>query len=102
MQNEVFYSAETNSDYELWKSDGTATGTYRVKNINIYGSSSPAYLTNVNGSLFFAATDQIHGNELWVVPKPVANTGPAYKIVEGTASVLLSAALSSDLDPTQY
>src|SRR5262249_57005659 len=54
-------------DYELWKSDGTAVGTVRVKDINpgTSNSSSPAYLTNVAGTLFFAPQDRTHGSELW-------------------------------------
>ena len=28
-------------------------------------SSSPSYLTNVNGTLFFAANDGVHGEQLW-------------------------------------
>lgn len=27
--------------------------------------SSPAWLTNVSGTLYFSADDGIHGNELW-------------------------------------
>lgn len=51
---------------ELWKTDGTATGTKMVKNIRPYGkSSSPADLVNVNGELFFTAADGVHGRQLW-------------------------------------
>ena len=51
---------------ELWKTDGTAAGTKMVKNIRPYGkSSSPEYLTNVNGTLFFTANDGRHGIQLW-------------------------------------
>lgn len=55
---------------ELWKSDGTAEGTRLVKDINP-GSGDAlsergfAYLTNVNGVLYFAATDGVTGLELW-------------------------------------
>src|SRR5262249_5179286 len=65
---------------ELWKSDGTADGTTLVKDIypgqypySVYGgawhyrpnSSSPAGLTNMNGTLFFTANDGVNGAELW-------------------------------------
>ena len=30
------------------------------------GSSSPDYLTNINGTLYFGANDGIHGHELWI------------------------------------
>ena len=56
---------------ELWKSDGTAAGTVLV-NDNYPGalgripiSSSPNFLTNFNGTLFFSATDLTTGDELW-------------------------------------
>ncbi len=56
---------------ELWKSDGTIEGTVLVK--DIYPGSNGAlgnidfqpYLTNLNGTLFFAADDGTHGIELW-------------------------------------
>ena len=53
---------------ELWKSDGTAAGTVMVKDINLDPYSwggSPRNLTDVNGTLFFAADDDVHGFELW-------------------------------------
>jgi len=57
---------------ELWKSDGTEAGTVMVADINPgvdeygYGlSSNPAWLTDVNGTLFFFADDGEHGRELW-------------------------------------
>ena len=45
----------------LWKSDGTATGTVVVKD----GISISSVPLNVNGMLFFEATDTVHGYELW-------------------------------------
>jgi ELWxxDGT repeat protein len=69
----LFFSAADGSHgFELWKSNGTAAGTVMVKDINTkplvgtgnYGS-YPAFLTNVNGVLFFSANDGTHGNELW-------------------------------------
>src|SRR5262249_29985762 len=51
---------------ELWQSDGTAAGTVLVKDIVPgWWGSNPGYLTNVNGTLMFAADDGRHGVELW-------------------------------------
>lgn len=55
---------------ELWKTDGTEVGTNMVADINTStinnaGSSSPYYLTDVNGTLFFAATNGTDGNEIF-------------------------------------
>jgi ELWxxDGT repeat protein len=51
---------------EPWWSDGTAAGTYLLRDILPgNGGSFPDHLTDVNGTLFFTATDGIHGVELW-------------------------------------
>jgi ELWxxDGT repeat protein/VCBS repeat-containing protein len=52
---------------ELWRSDGSASGTVRVANINpnFNGSSSPSNLTVVGNTLYFTATDGSTGFELW-------------------------------------
>ena len=51
---------------ELWKSDGTPSGTELVKDINPgMASSFPLNLTNINGVLYFSADDGVHGSELW-------------------------------------
>jgi len=56
----------TTYGYELWKSDGTSAGTVLVKDIRPGSSpSEPKNLTNVNGTLFFTATDGTNGRELW-------------------------------------
>jgi ELWxxDGT repeat protein len=52
--------------WELWKSDGTPTGTVLVKDIvSGTGSSNPEQLINVNGTLFFTAETAAEGRELW-------------------------------------
>ena len=62
----VFFSAsEPNFGRELWGTDGTAAGTFLVKDIRAGLSSSPGELTAVNGALFFNADDGITGRELW-------------------------------------
>jgi ELWxxDGT repeat protein len=66
----LFFAADNGYDangVELWKSDGTEAGTVMVKDIwpGYYRSSSPEYLTNFNGTLFFQASNAMHGSELW-------------------------------------
>jgi len=51
-----FAADDGTSGMELWKSDGTASGTVMVKDIAPYGPSSPHHLTDVNGTLFFAVS----------------------------------------------
>src|SRR4051794_39248398 len=51
---------------ELWRSDGTAGGTYLVKDIRTGpGDSLPAQFGELNGTLYFTAFDDAHGFELW-------------------------------------
>ncbi|MFZ6001320.1 MAG: ELWxxDGT repeat protein [Bacteroidota bacterium] len=52
---------------ELWRTDGTESGTVRVK--DIFGgnsSSNPNHFALLNGKAYFQADDGIHGKELWV------------------------------------
>src|SRR5262249_49017281 len=65
---------------ELWKSDGT-TATL-VANIHPFVTNPtfpnsfpyPNSMVNVNGTLFFAADDGVHGNELWTSDGTAAGT----------------------------
>ncbi|HEX7928688.1 MAG TPA: ELWxxDGT repeat protein [bacterium] len=51
---------------QLWRTDGTAAGTYEVQEINPAGSSKPSGFVKYNGRNYFAADDGVHGMELWV------------------------------------
>ena len=52
---------------ELWKSDGTPSGTRIVRDIRPgSASSSVRDLTVAGDRVFFTATDGIHGREVWV------------------------------------
>ncbi|WP_426756271.1 ELWxxDGT repeat protein [Myxococcus sp. Y35] len=66
---------ETGDDFELWRSDGTTSGTTRVKDI-FPGPvpSQPESLTVVKDRLFFTADDGVHGRELWVSDGTSAGT----------------------------
>ncbi len=72
----LFFTADQGeTGAELWMTDGTTEGTRLVKDIapgsTNYGyydypnASSPSQLANVNGTLYFAADDGTHGEELW-------------------------------------
>jgi hypothetical protein len=43
----------------------SAAGPTLVRDINLTGSSNPSHMTAVGSTLFFAANDGVHGNELW-------------------------------------
>ena len=74
----LFAADDGTSGSELWRSDGTKTGTRRVKDINPAGDSSPSNLVNVAGTLFFGATDGSNGQELWSSD----GTGPGTQLVK--------------------
>jgi ELWxxDGT repeat protein len=80
----LFFLADdgTVSGWGVWKSDGTAAGTVLIKHFpspqllnpsNPY-SHSPHNLTDVNGTLFFAADDGQSGEELWKSDGTTAGT----------------------------
>lgn len=67
-------TADPEAGSDVWKSDGTEAGTVRVARINSAGTEifsrplqgySSDGAANLNGTLFFAANDGIHGNALW-------------------------------------
>nr|WP_246356881.1 ELWxxDGT repeat protein [Pyxidicoccus fallax] len=63
--SQLFFSP--GNDRQLWKSDGTEAGTVRVKHIDSgeYYSPNVSNLTDVDGTLFFTATEDTSGTELW-------------------------------------
>ncbi|HEX3527563.1 MAG TPA: ELWxxDGT repeat protein [Thermoanaerobaculia bacterium] len=64
----VLYFSATDPAHgqELWRSDGTAAGTYRLTDICAGRcDSSPDNLTMSRGHLFFTADDGFSGRELW-------------------------------------
>ncbi|HEX5716948.1 MAG TPA: ELWxxDGT repeat protein, partial [Thermoanaerobaculia bacterium] len=54
----------------LWRTDGTKAGTLRL----LEAKSELCCLRAVGGSIFFAADDEIHGEELWTSDGTVAGT----------------------------
>ena len=60
-----FFANDGPHGNELWKSDGTLTGTVMISDINPAGNSDPGWIADVNGTLFFGADDGTHGYELW-------------------------------------
>ncbi len=62
-----FLANDGTTGAEIWKTDGTTTGTVLLKDIRIAKnwSSEPKELTVFNNSLYFIAYDGINDNTLW-------------------------------------
>jgi len=75
------------SGAELWRSDGTASGTFRVRDINpgVQGSDA-SFLTPVGNTLYFQAYDATNGTELWKSDGTQAGTVLVRNISTGQAS----------------
>ena len=65
--DEIYFQAyNSQSGYELWVSDGTASGTYQVADIASGSESSyPSEAIEHAGQIFFKATDWQNGQEIW-------------------------------------
>lgn len=74
--NTAFFVADNAvNGAELWKTDGTTTGTVMVKDIRTATTgSTPAFLTDVGGRLYFTADDGVAGRELWQSDGTAAGT----------------------------
>ena len=84
-----FQASDPTDGTELWKSDGTASGTALVQDINPGTAGSyPFSLTNVSGVLFFAASDPTHGTELWKVNNATGSAVLVKDINPGAAAVI--------------
>ncbi|MEL6339846.1 MAG: hypothetical protein AAGJ56_05865 [Myxococcota bacterium] len=62
---QYFVGIDSDSDTELWKTDGTPAGTQRVADIDPEGSSEPYALRVVRNHLMFFATTEGEGTEPW-------------------------------------
>lgn len=91
-----FYSSNPNvygENTEVWVSDGTTSGTVMLKDINP-GEASSIHVNfyrnfmEYNNKLYFAATDGVHGFELWSTDGTADGTQMVKDIVAGTDSSL--------------
>jgi ELWxxDGT repeat protein len=82
----LFAAREVNFDYELYITDGTASGTTLVKDIRPGMASYPSNLLNINGTVFFTANDGTNGEELWKTDGTAAGTVLVKDILGGSGS----------------
>jgi ELWxxDGT repeat protein len=84
----IFAATDPEHGTELWRSDGTPTGTYLLADIYTgSSSSSPASLVVMDGLAYFAATNAANGRELWCTDGSAAGTVLVADTWAGTYSV---------------
>jgi ELWxxDGT repeat protein len=83
----LFTNYDASTGWEVWKSDGTASGTTYIKDANAStGSSSPSELTPFLDKALFGANDGIHGTELWISDGTAGGTKMLKDINPGAAN----------------
>ncbi len=61
-----FNGFDATNGFQVWQSDGTASGTVRLTSGGATGLGlNPSDLTAVGSTLYFAANDGTHGDQLW-------------------------------------
>jgi len=71
---------------EVWKSDGTTSGTVKVVDVNLTGESDPRHLTPFESNIFFRADDGVKGDEVWMTDGSVGNASFVADIASGSDS----------------
>ena len=85
--------------FDLWKSDGTASGTVLVKDFgNEIGYYNVPKLTNANGTLFFFAPESAGQTKLWKSDGTTTGTIP----VKNTVWTSLSDSIQENVNGTFY
>lgn len=66
LNGEFFFGGvDTLKGLQLWKTDGSLSGTSLVKQINQSGDAYPSQLTVIGQNLYFTANDGVKGFEVW-------------------------------------
>lgn len=81
----VFTGCDDVRGCEPWTTDGTASGTRLVRDLDpgAAAGSAPGLLANAGGTLFFTASDAEHGREIWTSDGTDAGT---HRVSDLTAS----------------
>src|SRR5206468_2389207 len=99
VSNGVYYFRGTTvaTGQEVWRSDGTPAGTYLLKDIyHDANTASPDNLSDVNGTLFFTATDP-SGREIYKSDGTTGGTvavAPVPQLVEHTYNFFAAGGLA--------
>jgi ELWxxDGT repeat protein len=87
-----FTAPDSTNGIEPWVTDGTAAGTFLLKDINLGSSgSNPTSFFSVNGKVVFYATTPTNGSELWVTDGTSEGTTLLADINPGSGSAGVNA-----------
>src|SRR3712207_3553334 len=72
----IFAATDASGGTELWRTDGTEAGTFRILDIlaGASGSNPSEFVALGDGRALFRAADAAAGNELWVTDGTAAGT----------------------------
>ncbi len=87
LNNELYFVASNDTlGLELWKTNGTDSGTVMVKDIALMGGSDPLWLTTFKDHIYFTAYDNdTLGRELWKTDGSTEGTVLVRDIYKGSA-----------------
>ena len=85
---ELFFFARGGGGTALWKTDGTAAGTVRVKAVNPWPPVGGSWVVPFGAGVLFIADDGVHGEELWVSDGTEAGTKMVQDLRPGSASTV--------------
>jgi ELWxxDGT repeat protein len=101
-----FFASDGINGLEPWVSDGTAAGTFMLKNINAttddnsFETFSSKFLSADSTKAYFVANDGITGDELWVTDGTALGTlfvADIFQGINGSQIKITSAALGSSI-----
>lgn len=79
----LFVTAGRDVEHQVWRSDGTAAGTFPITEACSACSSAPGGLLAAGGRVYFTADDGVHGPEPWVTDGTARGTRLLHDLLPG-------------------
>ena len=85
----VYFIGDDGNRRELWRTDGTEAGTYKVNDIGQGGGCARVH-TVLDNILYYSFDDGVHGDELWRTDGTANGTYLVKDVLEGEVGSLIS------------